>query len=486
MKSLSQRVFTASVLSLLAFQICKEYSQTHSISSFFAPKEEIVSIIEYFEHSSFISRIHPPPLYTTSSSSFSSSLKEDTPDILRALVPFSRKELFMYPKNINNSAFLTFEQRKKEINTAFNCGATKEYFQSLSWYKTEDNNPLFPLDIGSFFACKQVPLSYVEEVVLAQDAYGDPLFDTPTQAKGIYTLYLEFIPANYVLAAAQLFDKRSDHTFLLEQIISLQHVGVTEGYLKDIAIINSNIGHVAIDATDTLQLFLRGISSDYVSDVAFIISETDKEEYYAQKIQYYFFLEASLTEIDQPIDTSKPNGVVTIPIKDDPGTFYSQAVKNIIDAYRQVYDLHIRVTSREEDVYAAIQDMSEISFFQGSGHGDGTAIQLGYGTSEEYQLDTNDIEFSFYESHFLQDAVLFIDGCYSGLQFTDKLNLIESIGGFFPEREVYGSTGCFPQNYIGLNSVFPFDATIESYYDCYDASKGTYVSTAKVRIQNSQ
>lgn len=190
------------------------------------------------------------------------------------------------------------------------------------------------------------------------------------------------------------------------------------------------------------------------------------------------YLELGLTESDfNPVDTEKPNALVSYAAVDSNGTFSQQEDIDLFYELKKSYDVWVVVGRTENAIYQAMERMPSIDFWTPNGHGaeDGTSLLLGYNlrgpidAHERYELDVGDTELFRYAHKFSPNATIFLHTCSGGYKGREGNNLANFMRSGFPTQHIISAKEPMALSGVKISSYVPFRATI----DDKDLSSGT-------------
>jgi hypothetical protein len=390
---------------------------------------------------------------------------------IQPLFPYGVSQPRLYPFSLlprPPTIRITYKPATPEEEAAY-----LEDFRFLLTVTDDYGKPVFDFSTLKTLAEQDIPVEWLKTVGMSIDADGRRICHGGKTAISIITAYHYGIPAEYVVASQRL-SRQEECGIVLEN--ALAYPSIPLDFLETIHVVSDTAGNPVLTMTDARQLHTAGIPAEYIVSVATLINTEDLVKDYTRKIMRYAQLELSVEELEQFQDTEKPNAVITYPTKDDNNgkkAFETKESLALYKQYRAEYDVWVRVTAREEELYRAIEASSSWSFGAFAGHGDGTSFVLGEPpadetnpeTLEKYRLDVGDTEFADVLSNFLPDATIFLHTCFGGRGQEYETNIANFVHGSAPWTNVLASMFIFSTNDIHVQSVYPFRATIQGWKD---------------------
>jgi hypothetical protein len=168
-------------------------------------------------------------------------------------------------------------------------------------------------------------------------------------------------------------------------------------------------------------------------------------------VSLYCFLNAE--------DTEKPNALVIYPTSDYNGAFRTRDAHNFLKQIKQTYDMTLVFAKQENEVYDALENVSNIELLILGGHGSPECLSLSEVLSEKARIDTSDTELGNHLHNLSENASIFLYSCSNGKGKEDETNLANFIS-FLSNKKVYSSIAPFSSKDINIKSLVPFDLEI--------------------------
>ena len=385
--------------------------------------------------------------------------------------------LYFFPDS--RMKLFTLFQRPPSVRVIYHPPTAEEqatYFEdflSLLTITGENGKSLFDFMTLKTLAEQDIPVEYVKRVAMSLDAEGKQICNDDNTASSILLAHGYGIPADFILASQRL-SVQKECGVVLDGATTYHSIPVE--FLETISTVVDAFDNPVLRMSDAMQLHAAGIPSGYIVPVATLITNEDYVMEYTRKITRYYQLGLTPEQLEIFEDTEKPNAVITYPTKDESNGKRAFETKESLALYQQYveeYDVWVRVTAREEELYNALEASSSWKFGALAGHGDGVSFVLGEPPAgetdpavlEKYRLDVNDTEFAESLAHFLPDATLFLHTCFGGRGTEHEVNVANFTHELAPWTNVLASTLIFATAGMKVQSVYPFQATIGGWKD---------------------
>ena len=167
---------------------------------------------------------------------------------------------------------------------------------------------------------------------------------------------------------SELKTAKGDNFFTCEEISSFTGYGGTIEYAKELASLKDIHGKPFFTGYDLVTFKHAGGTVEYAR-------KFNGSTFSGKQLPMLYSLGLSLDEIVHFHDTKKPNALLVYPAFDEEGAFFH---KNVVDFFKNAqlfYDVKVIVSSREEEVYDALDASLGFEYFMATGHGGETGLR---------------------------------------------------------------------------------------------------------------
>ncbi|MDO8510556.1 MAG: hypothetical protein Q7S55_00160 [Nanoarchaeota archaeon] len=248
-----------------------------------------------------------------------------------------------------------------------------------------------------------------------------------------------------------------DYYFTCEEILSFKEYGGTLEYAKELASLKNNEGKPFFTGYDIVAFKHAGGTAEYARKFVYAVN-ADGRPFSGSQLPQFYKLGLDLHEIITFTDTSKPNALIIYPTHDGElppkprdkdyvdnyGAFRTAFALKFFHELQNAYDLKVRVSSVEDEVYDALKESKGFMFFMPTGHGGEKTLSLGENDlrtmqaekDERYTLDTSDSELEQYLQNLDPKATIFLNSCSNGKGGPGADNLANAMAGWAKGRKV--------------------------------------------------
>ena len=272
-----------------------------------------------------------------------------------------------------------------------------------------------------------------------------------------------------------------DNFFTCEEMRSFTEYGGTLEYAKELASMKDIHGNIFFTGYDLVAFKHAEGTAEYAQKFL-RAANPDGRPFSGSQLPQFYKLGLDLHEIITFTDTSKPNALIIYPTHDGElppkprdkdyvnnyGAFRTAFALKFYQELQQAYDLKVRVSSIEDEVYDALKESKGFMFFMPVGHGGEKTLSLGENDlrtmleekDERYTLDTSDSELEQYLQNLDPKATIFLNSCSNGKGGAGADNLANAMAGWAKGRKVIAAQDDLWTNRITSFHPYPFDATL--------------------------
>lgn len=289
-----------------------------------------------------------------------------------------------------------------------------------------------------------------------------------------YFCYADDIKYLAVRELASLADARGDPVFTCEQLFAYNNNDGNVDFARELLSFRDQDGNTLFSGADIFAYKEAGGTIDFARKFLSVKTEEGKNVFYGAQLAQIYRLGLDVVDLLEFKDTPKPNALMTFPTKDNnpdsysrytEGTFRGDNTLQFFREMKQVYDVKVLVSLREEEIYAALDASEGFESYTMIGHGSQNdlglgSVDLGEEHAEVFSLDVSDTEMAEHLQHLSPHAVIFVYSCSTAQGRNTAENLVNKIAEWAPGRKVIGATEVLNTFRVKVDSYYPFEVTL--------------------------
>ncbi|MFA5796832.1 MAG: hypothetical protein WC916_02195 [Candidatus Woesearchaeota archaeon] len=367
-------------------------------------------------------------------------------DTLAREYKFDKKPITMW----DLQEYLRYGISAKEINT----------FKAIGFYEGGKVQRLSDDEIRRAWTQKILPF----EAIDIKQKLGTLYYDAPLNLKEITEVM-------------KISDKKGKPIFQSEEELKriLTHQNTTFQRIKEY--VNFTNKTRKLNSTKISQLLRAGISLQE------LLANQDRymKKGVINQLERAAILEMDIKQYLNPLDTKKPNALITYPVHDWNRAYDTFEESSLIKELKDQYDLTLVACETKQDVYQALSK-NKYALWISKGHGSPQGFIIGYGVQGE--IGIGDTVLQRYIRHNIEKkGVMAFNSCRLAAQVPNEINFIQDIESYLETRRIIAAKDT-TVSAMEILSTYPFDAKLK--YGDKDVTYTNMPSSRKVEYKRNK